>query len=38
MTKSKEPTMKEIADKKKKGWSFIDTGKGVKVTKPKKRS
>ena len=28
---SKEPTMKEIADKNKKGWSFIDDGKGTKL-------
>lgn len=36
MTKTKtEPTMKEIADKNKKGWSFIDNGKGTKVIKRK---
>lgn len=37
MTKTnKEPTMKEICDKNKKGWSFIDNGKGTKVTKKKR--
>ena len=36
MTKTKEPTMKEIADKNKKGWSFVDDGKGTKVIKKRK--
>lgn len=32
-----ENTMKKIADKKKKGWSFIDDGTGVVITSmPKK--
>lgn len=34
MAKNKaESVMKRIADKNKKGWSFIDDGKGTKVTK-----
>ena len=37
MAKTKnEPTMKEIADKHKKGWTFIDDGKGTKVVKRRK--
>lgn len=34
---ARKMTMKQIADKKGKGWSFIDDGKGAKATKiPKK--
>lgn len=31
----KPKTMLEIANQKKKGWSFIDDGKGVTITKKK---
>lgn len=31
----KEETMKQIADKYKRGWSFIDDGKGIKIIKKK---
>lgn len=38
MTKTKkEPTMKEICDEKKKGWSFIDDGKGTTVIKKRRK-
>ena len=30
---NQEQDMKKIADKNKKGWSFIDNGKGTKVIK-----
>lgn len=33
MMNNQEQDMKKIADKNKKGWSFIDNGKGTKVIK-----
>ena len=36
--KNKNETMKEIADSKKKGWQFIDTGKGVTIKKKSKKT
>ena len=35
--KNKNETMKEIEDKKKKGWQFVDTGKGVTIKKKNKK-
>lgn len=36
MMNNKEQDMKKIADKKRRGWSFIDDGKGVTLKKTKK--
>ena len=33
--KNKEQNMKKIADKRKKGWTFIDTGKGITIKNKK---